>query len=56
MRLARLERTVEAVVRMHPGVARRGRAAIAADDGNARGNAAALLVANVERQARLRGL
>src|SRR5215211_7124531 len=56
MRLARLQPAVETVVRMQPGRRRRRGPAVAAEHCDARGNAAALLVANVERQPRLRSL
>ena len=54
MGFARLQRAVETVVGVHPGGVGRSRAAVAADNRDARRNAAALLVANVERQLRSR--
>ena len=54
MRFARLPRAVETVVGVHPGRGRRRGPAVAAEHRHAGRNAAALLVADVERQPRLR--
>src|SRR6187551_243927 len=54
VRLARLQLAVEPIVGMHPGRGWCRRPAVAASDCDPRRDAAALLVANIERHARLR--
>jgi hypothetical protein len=56
MRFARLQRTVETIVGVHPGGVRSGRAAIATGDCNSRRNGVALFVGDFDRQRRTRDL